>query len=201
MIKGNNLLSLGNRKLQPDIAIWNLPHRKTCPGATAECKKYCYAQKAERLYKATLPFRERNFKLSKKANFAKTMIEALSKIQHKVRAVRIHESGDFYNQEYLDKWVEVAKAFPKIMFTAYTKSLHLDFSKAKKTKNMILFASIDPTTPDWMLKKNTLRHKATVIKPGCKVPRGYFECPGSCRKAACEHCYHCKTKSVAFHQH
>jgi len=195
------ILSLGNRKLQDDIAIFNLPHRRTCPGATPECKKYCYAQKAERLYKATLPYRELNFKTSKTKHFVKDVIAALSNIQHKVRAVRIHESGDFYNQEYLNKWVEIAKAFPKIIFTAYTKSLHLNFTEAKRLKNMVLFASIDPTTPKYMLDRNTLKYKATVIKPGQKIPRGYFECPGSCRNFNCTHCYHKKTKNVAFHQH
>lgn len=195
------IFSLGNHKLQSDIAIWNLPHMKTCPGATTECKKYCYAQKAERLYKATLPFRERNFEMSKQKDFVDIMIKALKGIEHKVRAVRIHESGDFYNQEYLDKWVEIAKAFPKIIFTAYTKSLHLDFSKAKKTKNMVLFASIDPTTPEYILKANTIRHKATVVKKGDTLPKGYFECPGSCKKDNCTHCYHRNASNVAFHQH
>jgi hypothetical protein len=116
-----------------------------------------------------------------------------------VRAVRIHESGDFYNQKYLDKWVEIAKRFPDIIFTAYTKSLHLDFTAAKKLKNFVLFASMDPTTPKFMKEANTIKHKAIVIQKGEKVPRGYFECPGSCKQ--CDHCYKPRAKSVAFHKH
>jgi hypothetical protein len=37
--------------------------------------------------------------------------------------VRIHESGDFYNGEYLKAWMEVARRMPNIQFYAYTKSV------------------------------------------------------------------------------
>lgn len=192
------LLSKGNHKLPADTAIFNLPHMVTCPGATKECKSYCYANKAEKLYPDTLPFRYRNWELSKKDNFVDEVCKHLSRMRV-LRAVRIHESGDFYNQKYLDKWVEIAKRFPKIIFTAYTKSLHLDFSAAKKLKNFVLFASIDPTTTKRMKELNTIRSKAVVVQKGEKVPRGYFECPGSCK--SCDHCYKPRAKSVAFHKH
>lgn len=193
------LVSKGNHKLPRDIAIWNLPHGSTCPGATEMCKRYCYAFKAERLYKQVLGFRQRNYVMSLREDFAARMIAQLKKLRV-VRAVRIHESGDFYNQAYLDKWTQIAKAFPDIIFTAYTKSLHLDFSRFKRLPNTILFASIDPTTPEFMLKKNRTRRKAIVIDRHAKeAPKGYFLCPGSCKN--CTHCYTKRCSSVAFRQH
>jgi hypothetical protein len=42
-----------------------------------------------------------------------------------IDTVRIHDSGDFYSQEYLNKWADVARALPHLTFYAYTKSLHL----------------------------------------------------------------------------
>lgn len=193
------LVSKGNRKLPNDIAIWNLPHGTTCPGATEQCKKYCYAFKAERLYKQVMGFRQKNFAMSQRADFATRMIEQLKKLRV-VRAVRIHESGDFYNQTYLNKWTAIAKACPEIIFTAYTKSLHLDFSAFKRLPNTILFASIDSTTPKFMLKKNRTRRKAIVIdRHAEKAPKGYFLCPGSCK--SCTHCYTRGCSSVAFRQH
>lgn len=192
-------LTRGNHKLPRSTAIWDLPHMVTCPGATEECKKYCYANKAERLYKAVLPYRQRNFVESKKGSFVAQMLSQLAKART-IKAVRIHSSGDFYNQEYLNKWVEIMKARPDIIFTAYTKSLHLDFTQAKKCKNFVLFASVDPTTPKWMLKLNKIRRKAVVIdRHAKKAPRGYFLCPGSCK--TCSHCYTPGTTSVAFRQH
>lgn len=193
------LLSKGNHKLPSDIAIWNLPRGTTCPGATEQCKKYCYAFKAERLYKAVPAFRKRNLELSRRDDFPQLVIAKLRKMRT-LRAVRIHESGDFYNQEYLDKWVKVARACPKIIFTAYTKSLHLDFTAFKKLPNTVLFASIDATTPKFMLQKNRTRRKAIVIDRHAKeAPKGYFLCPGSCK--SCSHCYTRKCSSVAFRQH
>jgi hypothetical protein len=55
------------------------------------------------------------------------MDEEISK-KRGLKAVRIHGSGDFYSQEYLDKWISIAKINPSIRFYCYTKSLHLDWS-------------------------------------------------------------------------
>ena len=192
------LLSKGSHKLPKDTAIFNLPHMTTCPGATEECKKYCYAAKAERIYKGTVPFRQKNFELSKTEEFPELVIKTLSRMRV-LKRVRIHESGDFYNQEYLNKWVKIAKALPGIIFTAYTKSLHLDFTEMKKLPNVVLFASIDPTTPKYMLEANTIEAKATVVAKDGEAPKGYFLCPGSCK--SCNHCYTPGASSVAFRKH
>ena len=58
--------------------------------------------------------------------------------------VRIHESGDFYNGEYLKAWIEVARMMPKNKFYAYTKSLrywiaNMDF--VDHLPNFVLTAS------------------------------------------------------------
>lgn len=45
--------------------------------------------------------------------------------------VRIHDSGDFFSQDYLDAWKAIAAAFPSVIFYAYTKSLHLDIETDK----------------------------------------------------------------------
>ena len=37
--------------------------------------------------------------------------------------VRVHDSGDFFSQEYFDAWLEVARGRPRTRFYAYTKSL------------------------------------------------------------------------------
>lgn len=190
--------SRGNRKLPKTTAIFNLPHMTTCPGATEECKKYCYAAKAERMYKNTLPYRQRNYQASKEPTFVDEIVSELRRSRN-ITAVRIHESGDFYNQEYLNKWVEVASRMPNLVFTAYTKSLHLDFSAMLKLPNVVLFASIDPTTPPHMLLANQISAVATVIPKKATAPEGFFTCPGSCK--SCNHCYTIGAGSVAFHQH
>jgi len=59
-----------------------------------------------------------------------------------VQIMRIHDSGDFFSQEYFDAWLEVIRARPDIVFYAYTKSL--PFWKQRKDQippNFKLIAS------------------------------------------------------------
>lgn len=39
------------------------------------------------------------------------------------RSVRIHDAGDFFDDQYLRDWLEVAAATPDVVFYAYTKSV------------------------------------------------------------------------------
>lgn len=50
-----------------------------------------------------------------------------------IKEVRIHESGDFYNDDYLEAWIATAKQMSDIKFYAYTKSL----DKIKKYEDEI----------------------------------------------------------------
>ncbi len=125
-LKHNDItVSLGNSKLNKSILIFNLPTVKTCPNNEI-CKKTCYAQKAERLYKNVLPCRERNYQASKdKLDFYKSMnvIIKIAIIKYGVRYIRVHESGDFYSRGYSDLWEVIARKWFGIKFFAYTKSL------------------------------------------------------------------------------
>jgi hypothetical protein len=42
----------------------------------------------------------------------------------KIKAIRVHDSGDFYSPDYIKKWTEIARSNPELMFYAYTKSHH-----------------------------------------------------------------------------
>ena len=127
-LKDIKYLQLGNRKLPITTAIFNLPSKVTCPGKTALCSKVCYATKAERMYKQVIPFRTKNLTLSQQEIFIEVITNEIETLveKKKLKTVRIHESGDFYSQKYLDKWLVIANKFPKIIFYAYTKSWHLN---------------------------------------------------------------------------
>ena len=172
------MLSIGcNSKLGKKIAIFNLPARKTCPGATAYCGKICYAMKAERMYKAAAAMRHHNWDASLNVFFVQAMTDELKTF--KGDKVRIHESGDWYSQEYLDKWIQIAAAFPKITFLAYTKSYNLDFSK--KPANLVIYASYDPTTQDKIGATPAGLHECVITDPvyGCagKTIASWYHCP------------------------
>lgn len=38
-------------------------------------------------------------------------------------AVRVHDSGDFYSDDYLAAWIEIAERVPDVLFYAYTKEV------------------------------------------------------------------------------
>lgn len=142
-----------NKKLNRTRTIsFDLPPYKTekgevvCPGAKL-CLAFCYAQFGEMGYHYRWGPKqknmERNYALSKRADFVSLVIQSLNDIlnrgciskyvkgQWKPLAVRVNGTGDYYSQAYLDKWAQVARAFEKsgLRFYSYTKSLHLDFSR------------------------------------------------------------------------
>lgn len=145
-------ISNGNKKLVPsrlvNFLIWNLPAVKTCPFRTRLCEKFCYAKKAEWFYKDALPARLDNLAASKSADFVEfmsTFILEKARRQRKPQLiVRIHESGDFYNKEYAEKWLQIARncqECEKITFIAYTKSFQY-FDGVDLPSNFSLRASI-----------------------------------------------------------
>jgi hypothetical protein len=43
--------------------------------------------------------------------------------RRKIKLVRFHQSGDFFNQAYFDAWLLVAQQHPELIFYGYTKAL------------------------------------------------------------------------------
>lgn len=106
----------------------------TCPQALA-CKGVCYAKQGRYAMPNVANARKHNLKLSLRPTFVKHIIADLSQMVVKSKVckkpynvVRLHDSGDFYSQEYLNAWATIAATFPHVIFYAYTKSLHLDMS-------------------------------------------------------------------------
>lgn len=108
---------------------WNLPTGSSCPFAK-ECKvtvdretgkfdihdgEYrCYAAAAER-FPAVRQHRWENFEFIRAGGTPQLPADC--------KAVRIHSSGDFFNQEYFDLWCWIAKQNPTVEFWAFTKSI------------------------------------------------------------------------------
>lgn len=130
--------SFRNRKVSKlDAVAFGIPALKsetgfiTCPMAGA-CAAICYARQGSYTWEPVRRAREANLAAIREGvhQFAADAIADLSHI--KASIVRIHDSGDFFSQDYLDAWIFIARKFPEKTFYAYTKSLHLDFSFAPK---------------------------------------------------------------------
>jgi hypothetical protein len=125
----------GNGKLRKTHTIgFSLPAFRSadgfevCPGAGA-CAAVCYARQGRYRLAESRAVRERNL-LIVRANLDRFVQMAIADLTAKRsrRTVRVHDSGDFFSQAYLDAWFQVARACPRKRFYCYTKSLHLDWS-------------------------------------------------------------------------
>jgi hypothetical protein len=189
----SKLLKVGsNSKLGKSIASWNIPAVMTCPGRTKECESVCYANKG--LFKMQRKLHLVNKDHADADDFVNNI--KLELINKKISAVRIHAAGDFYDEAYLDKWIEIAKQNPETKFWAYTRSWRVAGMMAKLKQfgnfdNVQLFASIDgetktnkETPPVWM--------RVADIVPSFDERVDYVKCPNQKNKAiTCEKCTYC----------
>ena len=159
---------------------WNLPTGSTCPFA-GEClvkvdrhtgkfdnksNQYrCYAAAAER-FPAVRNHRWNNFDFIKSGG--------VPRVPKKAEAVRIHMSGDFFNQGYFDLWIDVCKHWPKVEFWAYTKSLGYWVNRLKDIpKNLVLTASYGGKQ-DHLIKEYNLKH-VKIIKNKSEAINGNID--------------------------
>jgi len=91
------------------------------------CASVCYATQGAYVYPNVQASRAYNFDIAQhNPGFQDMLIHDLKLI--KQSSIRMHDSGDFFNQAYLNAWIAAMKQFPDKQFYAYTKSLHLDYS-------------------------------------------------------------------------
>jgi hypothetical protein len=105
----------------------------TCPGANA-CRGVCYAKQGRYIMAGVKNARLHNFNLFQSRgmlDFIGDAIADLTRLVKRYNVVRLHDSGDFFSQDYLNAWKAIASAFPNTVFYAYTKSLHLDIETDK----------------------------------------------------------------------
>ena len=210
-------LSNGNKKLasndQISFLIWNIPAKITCPCATKECIKFCYAGKAEAQYPDCLPSRMTHFEMSKQENFVDRMIYTidteLMRPSNKTRKIvfRIHESGDFYNKVYVEKWLKIMNHYKnnnKIVFVAYTKSVRF-FDGLTLPKNFRLLASVWSDTKEEnleIIRNNNYRIYTAFNAEAMKQARkdGFSVC--RCEDCAtCGKCWNNRYKNIACEIH
>jgi hypothetical protein len=153
------LISRGNLKLGV-LPSFSLPVITTCPGKTPFCELYCYGLKGNFKLQNVLDANERRLDASLRGDFAETMVAEIRK--SRAPAFRLHVVGDFYNVEYIEKWIDIAKRLPHVVFFGSTRSWRCDFlaeamKKFRDMDNVYMKASIDlsdtlnPRTCGWRI--------------------------------------------------
>ena len=124
-----------NSELRPDgIFNWSLPafaiklndgtNFNVCPNAGA-CASFCYARNGTYLFRNVKGRHIQNLEYTL-YHLEEWQAQMLSEVQHKKmigKHVRIHDAGDFYNDEYLLAWLEIARQTPDVTFYCYTKEV------------------------------------------------------------------------------
>lgn len=127
---------------------WNLPTGTTCPFAM-ECKvsvdrstgKFSIHKGEYKCYAAS-PERFPAVREHRWSNFEYVLKGGIPEIPKGCEAIRIHASGDFFNQAYFDMWLELAANNDDIEMWAYTKSLRYWVNRIDTIpSNLILTAS------------------------------------------------------------
>jgi len=104
---------------------------KTCPNA-GTCSAGCYARSGTYRFSNVVSAHEAKLALTLKPEFETNMINEIEGLSAKKGLkklyIRIHDAGDFYNAEYLTKWINIIKYFESdehVTFYAYTKQVEL----------------------------------------------------------------------------
>lgn len=152
LLTQNSKLRKTSKLLGVKVVNFGIPAYKsasgklTCPFAD-ECIKFCYAQKGAYIWSNVKPAFEKRYELSKTAAFIGKITDEL--LKKRPAYVRVHDSGDYYSKEYLQKWIDIANLFPEIRFYSYTNSVAMlkdanlpanfdvIFSDSGKQKNLI----------------------------------------------------------------
>lgn len=160
------------------IANKSLEGKSTCPFAKgclgADYK--CYAQKGSYAWPSVKNAYNNRYLLSKQDNFINIMNDAIQK--KKVDILRLHDSGDFYSVDYLNKWVQIANDNKDVIFYAYTKSIPF-FKRSKEMdttfllpKNLIIIFS-EGSKKDNLINTTKDRHSRIFKDINSLLKAGY----------------------------
>lgn len=172
----------GNAKLNKKIATFSLPSGITCPFAK-DCKCFvkelpnnklkvmqdkdskfrCYSASLEAVFPSLFKLTRYNFDLLNKSSNMQKLIED-SLLNVKEDYVRIHVSGDFFNEKYFKAWIGAIKNSPK-HFYAYTKSIkYWVKNKDLMPSNLELIASFGGKD-DSLIESNDLKYVKVYFNP------------------------------------
>jgi len=133
----------------------------TCPAA-GTCKKGCYAQSGTYTWSNVQDGFENRLTTILDGSFKDKMErEIRTKLKTSTRrkmqlVIRIHSSGDFFSQDYVNTWISLVELFPTVQFYAYTKAL--PFFKNLTTPNNFVIIYSEGGKFDKAINTDTDRH-------------------------------------------
>lgn len=113
----------------------------TCPGATSECQSICYAARPVAERGAVYEMWRRNSETD----------DVPEELPPNCKLLRLHISGDFTSERYIDGWTSLFQHYSDVKVWAYTRSWRVPtllpaLERLRALPNVQLFASMDSST-------------------------------------------------------
>ena len=125
----------------------------------------CFSASQEVQYTNVYNLRKHNFDILRGLNVEDTIHRLNTDLPDNAGIVRPGVAGDFFNNDYLFSWINVAMMNPEKLFYAYTKSLKYwvdNLALVQAVDNFILTASYGGRH-DWLIDKYNLRSTKVVF--------------------------------------
>jgi hypothetical protein len=180
----------GNAKLDKKIFTFSINAGTTCPFADKCLSKVnlktgkledgpntqfrCFSASSEVLFPAVFKARKYNFDLLRSLKSVDSMVDLINKsIPAKANIVRVHVSGDFFNQNYFDAWMKVATLNPDKIFYAYTKSVPYWVERIDKIPNNFNLTASKGGRMDNMIENYNLKFAEVVFSEEEAETKGF----------------------------
>lgn len=161
------------------IYTFSIPAGISCPFAV-ECKTTadkawgfitdgikqlyrCYAASDEARSPQVRAARHWNFDLLKHETEDEMFRRLQASLPKKAQIIRIHVSGDFFNQKYFNAWVRIANNNPHILFYAYTKSLKYWIDYALPIPNNLKLTASWDNSNSFIIEMKNLKYAKVVF--------------------------------------
>lgn len=191
--------------------------RGTCPGATTGSggcyeligkRRTCYADRLASVFSSLSLFLNRNT-LSLVDSTEDEMAEKLVSLfgdfeerekKHGYPFLRLHWSGDVFNDVYARALARAVKDTPGVVFWTYTRSFG-SVRYLAGIKNLLLYISADPVNRK-EAEAVAARHNLPVCLMADAAPKGFFACPVDSGRmeleGGCAKCRACLRKTNIF---
>lgn len=170
---------IGNAKLS-NIGTFSIPAGHTCPYAKdclskanrltgkiidgKHCKIRCFAATAESVFPTARAHRWYNFDLLREASTIEKMTTLINRsLPKNMSTIRIHVSGDYYNESYFLAWLNVAYNNPLKVFYGYTKANPFLIEYKKHIPSNFRFTASKGGTCDNLIEKHKMKFAEIVF--------------------------------------
>lgn len=204
----SNEINMSNRNSKTGIGCLNLAFPVCSCREDVPCKSVCYACKGRQQMSNIQAAYYRNFRL-----YNDNADNFFEQVYYKVKfsclpKVRLFDSGDFPDAEFLVRLVDLCKKTPNVKYMAFTKKYELVNDYIDKNGDLPDNLNIIFSAWDVLWKVNNPHNLGVAYvdfndkRLNPEIPENAFVCPG--RETTCSACGVCwskKVKAVVFHQH